>query len=262
MQAGNRVGFVAYLSDELERAPTTVKQYLYRADFLETKLGKPLEAVTSDDLRRLKTELRGVYSSSHLKGAIVVAHHFHAWGALEGKWPRNGIMDVKPPKEHNDSPPPLPIYKVVAVLEAASGSLETRAAYLPSLASTRAEESAGIGEAEWEDGWLRFVGKWGRRREVPVHPLLESVRDAILDHPYPHKESLQKAKQRIERRVGFRFRLHQLRKSFSTALHDGGVSQLCRRELMGHATGLDGIYTLVSQREKREAIAVLPFGEA
>jgi integrase len=259
VESGNRKGFRSYLRDDLEKAESTVAQYLYRADFLERCLEKPLEEMTSDDLRALKVRLRGGYSSAHIKGVIVVAHHFHQWGALEGKWARNGVMDVKPPKEKNDSPPPLPIEKVRAILAAAQGPLEMRVSHLPAYGGLRTGECAVIGEAEWTDGWLRFVGKGDRRREVPVHPSLEAVREAILAHPYPHKDSLPDAKERIESRVGFRYVTHQLRKSFSTELHNGGVSDLCRKSLMGHSLGLDGVYTLVSQREKREAVPLLPW---
>jgi site-specific recombinase XerD len=259
MEAANRAGFMAYLLDELEKAPSTVRQYLYRADFIEGKLDKPLEEVTSSDLRQFKAQLRGVYSSSHIKGAIVVAHHFHQWGSLEDKWQRNGIMDVKPPKERNNSPPPLPIDKVRAILAAAQGSLEVRVTHLPSYGGLRIEEASYIGEGEWTEGWLRFAGKGDKPREVPVHPCLEAVKPQILAHPRPHKYSLQKAKERIEARLGFRFVTHQLRKSFSTALHDEGVSHLCRKDLLGHSLGLDGVYTLVSQREKIAATSCLPY---
>lgn len=261
MNGENREGFTAYLLNELEKAPSTVKQYLYRVDFIEAQIGRPLEEVQDDPnvFRKLKVELRGRYSSSHLKGAIVVAHHFHQWGALEGKWASNGIMDVKPPRERNDSAPPLPIDKVRAILSAARGSLEVRATHLPAYAGTRIEEAASIGDSQWSDGWLRFVGKGGGKREVPVHPNLERVRFGILAHPYPHKCSLQKAKERIERRVGFPFVTHQLRKSFSTVLHDEGVTSLCRKELLGHSLGLDGVYTLVSRREKQEAVVKVPY---
>lgn len=261
MEGANREGFSTYLLDELEKAPSTVRQYLYRADFLEKEIGRPLEEVQDDPgvLRRLKVDLRGRYSSSHIKGAIVVAHHFHEWGALEGKWQLDGWMSVKPPKERNDSPPPLPIDKVKMILAAAQGSLEVRVTHLPAYEGMRIEESAAIGDSHWVDGWLRFIGKGGERREVPVHPTVEARRFGILAHPYPHKSSLQKAKERIERRVGFHFVTHQLRKSFSTELHNGGVSDLCRKEMLGHATGLDGVYTLVSRREKLEAMEVVPY---
>lgn len=256
-----RGGFRSYLLDELEKAPSTVKQYLYRVDFIEAHIGRPLEEVQDDPdvFRKLKRDLRGRYSSSHLKGAIVVAHHFHQWGALEGKWKRNGIMDVKPPRERNDSTPPLLIDKVRSILAAAEGSLEVRVTHLPAFAGTRIEEAASVGDSHWVDGWLRFRGKGGKLREVPVHPRLERVRFIILARPFPHKASLQKAKERIERKVGFSFVTHQLRKSFSTALHDGRVSDLCRKDLLGHSTGLDGVYTLVSRREKQEAIAKVPY---
>lgn len=259
MKPGNRAGFAAYLLNDEEKAPTTVKQYLHRAAAVERHLGMPIESVSGDDLAGLKVALRGAYSSSYIKGLIVATHRFHEWGADEDLWPLNGIMKVKPPKERNDSPRPLSPERVRLVLASARGPLEVRAVYLPSFAGTRVMESARIGDKEWDDGWFDFVGKGDKRRQVPVHPALERVRDTILEKPYPHKESLQKAKKRVQERVGFRFRLHQLRKSFATSLHNNGVTEICRRDLMGHATGLDGIYVLVSDREKTEAVGIVDY---
>lgn len=249
--------FALYLSGELHRTEGTVRQYLYRIRFLEEWTGKPIEEVTADDLRRLKANPQG-YSSSHIKSMIVTLRQFHSWGVLEGLWQPGSIAALKVPKEDCRESAPLPDDKARTLLEKAEGSLETRLVYLGLYAGMRIGESASLTDEEWQDGWLRFRGeKTNKLREVPVHPDLADERDAILSYATPHKASMQKAKERLEKRVGFAFISHQLRKSFSSKLHDEGVSDRVVKDLIGHTQDVTGRYIVVSRRMKQQAIAKL-----
>lgn len=256
--AGLKDAYASFLLEEKERSSRTAETYLYRWKVVEEKAGKPIQELSTEDLFALKRVLREAgYSSAHIKGLFVAVRQVRKWGVVTGRWPQNGVEHVPIPREVNNSSRPLPLDKVRLILGVAADPYELRATYVPSYGGLRVEEAAGL--ETWQDGWLDFIGKGGKPRQVPVHPCLEARRDAILSRPTPHRGTLQSAKERIEERVGFRFVIHQLRKSFSTALHNEGVSSLCRRKLMGHSLGLDGVYTDVSEREQEEAIAVLPY---
>lgn len=245
-----------YLRGELDRSERTVKQYEYRVGFVEGRLAKLAEDVIPAELRRLKMDLREEgYSSSHVKGVVVAMRQYHEWGEVDEAFPPTGVAHVRTPKEENRSPRPLPHSQLRTLLDACRGPLETRVIWLPSFAGLRIAEAAGV---EWEDGWIDLIGKGRKRREIPVHPRLAERREEILSFR-PHPSSLQNAKERVEERTGISFVTHQLRKTFSTALHDAKVDGLCRRSLLGHALGLDGVYTEISRREKQEAVAALPY---
>lgn len=254
--------FADYLRDELQRAPGTVREYLLRLSYVEQALEKPVQAITAAELRAYKTQMLRSYSSGTVKGIIVAVRQFFSWGTLEGLSLDPAVALVRTPKEVNDSCPPLPIEKARALLEACVRPLDYKLVYYGLYAGTRIGETARMTAGHWQDGYLRFRGgKTGRLREIPIHPELARVERTVAASKRSWSGVLQNRKRALEERVGFPFVTHQLRKTFSTCLHDAGVSDLCRRDLLGHALGLDGVYTLISRKEKAGAILALDYAD-
>lgn len=255
-------GFEDHLLNELGRKRSTVEAYKERIAWWERWTGKRIEDVTTDDMRRLKRERPLSYkgtplSGSYCKGLIVTMHQFHIWGSLEGYWTKNGICDVRTsgPWDTEESSPPLPVSECVVLMDACRRPLEYRLIYYGCYLGTRIGESAIIDGPMWQDGFVRFRGeKNGRMREVPVNPELEAVKWHLWASRPTDDSTLQRVKRRLEERTGIDFVAHQLRKTFSTLVHEGGASMLCRRDLLGHSLGLDGIYTEVGKPEKVAAV--------
>lgn len=258
---GLKDDYLAYVTDELQLLPSTARAYERRIGYLERRIGKPLQAVTSDDLREFKRAAPSELSSQTISGFLTVAREFHVWGSLEGLWPKNGISDVRGPRILNEGAPPLSIDKALRVAACCRRPLEYRVVFLPLYAGMRIGEAAAFGGEMWlEDDWLRFRGeKTQKIRRVPVHPNLRAVKWKVLASPPTHGSTLQRVKRRLEERSGVRYVTHQLRKTFMTTLYDVDVDDRVVKELVGHQQDVSGRYIVVSDRKLREAINALPY---
>lgn len=250
---------------EFELRPRTCKMYVRRLYYAERLTGKPAHKIKPADLEPFKRQVidgtLGLGRES-FKGIQVAVRQFHYWGARKGKWKLNGLSLMRTIKVPRNIANPLLPDELHALMDACRKPLEYRLVYGMSFTGMRIGEIAPIHPSWWRGGWIRFESEksaLGTVREIPVHPHLEEVRDMILAHPPTYDSTLQKVKMRLQRRTGIVFKTHQFRDTFATALQDGGVSHLCRRELMGHDLGLDGVYSAVSRREKQESILVLPY---
>lgn len=254
-----RSAYRAHLLEEDELAQSTISQYCARIDLIEELLHKPIESVTPDDARAIKrmTEL----SSSYRKGFVVTLHSVHRVGAAFGKWDLNGMMEVRPPKEENDSPLPLPLETARFLLHACRSPREFRVIYLGTLAGLRIGESAMLREQHWQGDYLWFRGAKNRKmREVPVVPRLAAMRDVILSVSPQHVNTLHKAKGRVQKRAQIPFRSQQLRKTFASTLLDNGARWEVVQQLLGHSLGVTGIYAQPTRRMRDVDMAKLPFG--
>lgn len=113
-------------------------------------------------------------------------------------------------------------------------------------------------------------GKGGKEREVPMHPELWDVLRAHRGGPLVRRPDGLPADAEwlsIHAARHFRFDLwlpagvsmHPLRHTFGTSLVDAGVDIRVIQELLGHDSLLStAIYTQVTSRQRREAIAALP----
>jgi hypothetical protein len=88
--------FTDYLRSGLGRRPGTVKQYLWRLDYIEHLLDKAVQDITPTDLRAFKRDT--TLGRETLKGIIVALKQFHSWGVLEGLWPDSGLRLVRTPR--------------------------------------------------------------------------------------------------------------------------------------------------------------------
>jgi integrase len=259
--------FRRYLLDELERAPTTTEAYIARLGYLERALGKPWQAITSEDTRALKRERKsgelGI-SSTTLRSWFVALRCAFIWAQDEGLEVDERVLRTPMPKLDSDGPPPLSGAKLKALFDACHSPLEHRLVYYGAYVGTRIGESAAIAGEMWEDGWLRFPSekKQGAIREVPIHPELWGVRYMMWASLPTDRSTLQKVKRRLAKRVGFHFVAHQLRKTFSTTLQDSDVPAEVIRSLLGHSHP-DSMhrygYGDVSRKRKLEAIASLDY---
>jgi len=122
---------------------------------------------------------------------------------------------------------------------------------------------------------LSVVGKGGKRRDVPLHPLLQRVaRDMppktwwfpswTGNHRYRAggpmlANSVSSCISRSMDREGIPGTPHALRHWFGSALREGGVDSLVIKELMGHESlATTAIYVNVPVRQRIAAISSLP----
>lgn len=164
-----RASYLRHLSLVDDLADSTVRQYRNRIPIIEKLAGKPIERITADDAMSIKA-MKDTYSSSYRKSLLVTLRSVHDYGALIGKWERNGISFVKPPREENYTSLPLAVEDVEELLQAARTPAEIRVTHLPSLAGLRIGEAALIRPPHWLPGRLYFRREKTRRLEqVPIH---------------------------------------------------------------------------------------------
>lgn len=242
------------------RKPSTVKAYRERLEWWERWTGKPIHEVGADDIRRLKRE-RPLRSNT-LKGLVVAERRFHQWGANEGLWPLNGVMNVAPPQiDDDDQLPPLPHDQLRRLLGACRRPLEYRLIFYGAYCGMRIGESASIEGSMWhDDGMLRFRGeKNGRMRAVPIHPALEAVKWHLFGSMPTDPSTLQRVKRRMAKRLRLPFVAGQLRKTYSTALYDADVPDEVVGALLGHRGSVTRVYAKVSDKKLRDALERLPY---
>lgn len=256
-------GFYDYLVKELGRAPRTGEIYLTNLGVLERITGKPISRVTADDLREFK---RTDYSPAYKQSIVVAVRQFHAWGALEGYWDRNGIADVPTPRNPRDPRPPMSVAEAHRMLTEARNPLEKRAVGLGFYAGTRAIESAErIGPREWQPDRLTFVGKGNKKRSVPVHPELALIRDEILSEQPGSKDVLIGAFTRLRDRIdasdveGKPATTHSARRTFASQVYDLGAPWEVVQKLLGHGGDVTGFYAEIVWAKLVDAVAPLDY---
>lgn len=257
-EGGLTAGFLRYELEELKAAPRTVEAYGSRLKALERFFQKPWPEISSDDLRRLKRE--STASSQTIAGQIVALRQAHRWGALEGHWQANGILEVRVPRVENEPHPPLSLEETRTLLEGCHKPIEYRLVWFGLYAGTRVSESARIGRDEWKDGVLRFKGAKTRRvREVPVHPELERARLAILCSPPTVEPNLHRCRREMSERLGIEWTPHSLRSTFATRMSECGAPWEIVMDVLGHSLGITGRYSFRSLERKREAVEALAY---
>jgi site-specific recombinase XerD len=254
-----KAGYLRHLSLVDDLADSTVRQYRNRIGVLERITGKSIEQITADDALEIKS-MRDRYSSSYRKGLLVTLRSIHDYGAFAGKWERNGISYVKPPKEENETSLPLSEDQAEALMMAARTPAEVRVTHLPTLAGLRIGEASAIRPPHWLPGHLYFRREKTRKlHQLPIHPRLQLARRSILSISPAWPSVLQDAKEALEQRTGITFVTHQLRKTFGQALLDRGADWATVQKLLGHTLGVTGRYADPSFLMQQEALRLLPF---
>ena len=257
--------FQAFLIHEEDRSERTAESYLYGLKAIQKLTGKPVHKVTTDDLRSVKRTPG--YAASTKQGWVVAMKRFHAWGAMEGFWERNGMMDVTTPRPKPTRRPPVSIPTAQKILLSCETPIQFRIAYFGLYAGCRISESARMAPENWKKDRLHFMGKGGKWRSVPIHPELAKVREMI--------ERKQPSSVAVCHSTWARFRdkhdlknihgepaiPHALRKTFATEVYgEGKVAAEVVSELLGHAqTVTMGVYVEVNWSQMVAAVEPLDY---
>lgn len=254
----DRSGFTEHCRYKLELLESSIRLYVHHLEGWERDLGKEPEAITEDDWMTWRRCCG--FAPETQKSRLTALKSYRRWKIALGEITPNGIELLKVRRARGRKLPPLPLSQARRLLSSCRHPLEFRLVHYGLLEGCRPMESAAMDEDHWQDGWLVFVGKGGKEREVPVHPALEAVRDRILDHPPVHKSTLYKVRTRMAQRVGIFFRPQQLRRTFGVSLDEEGVTDRVLKELLGHGDDVTDRYVMVSRRRKQEGHARLPYG--
>lgn len=256
--------FQAYLLDEMQRSPRTARTYLWSLRQLETFTGKPLQKITPGDLRLFKRE--SSLAPATLQGVVVAMHQFHKWGALEGHWERNGMLDVPTPRVRNDPRAPMSLESARRLIEVCETPLDLRVIYLGLFAGLRIAEAAALCEEHWMGDRLTFRGKADKKRSVPVHPELKRIRYEILGQQPKTSQVLQSNVARLRERAGVHdldmkpVTSHTLRRTFATTLYEKcEVPYEVVAKLLGHGVDVTARYVRVPYERMKEAIEHLDY---
>lgn len=196
------------------------------------------------------------------RGAIV---GFYKWGAVvEGRVaesPASRLASVRVPP---GKPRPAPEMVLAAALGDAPDR-ERLMLMLAAYAGLRRAEIAKVHSRDVVDGQLRVVGKGGKVRVVPLHPvLLRAVEARARGYLFPGKIdghlSPQWVGKLLARHLGDGWTAHTLRHRFSTMAYAGERDLLAVQQLLGHASPTTTmIYTaLPSDALSRAVLAAGP----
>ncbi|TQN31487.1 integrase/recombinase XerD [Haloactinospora alba] len=302
-------GYLDHLAVERGLAANTMESY--RRDirrYLEFLSGMgraSLADVSEADVTAFVRELRegdatrpalGTTSTSR---AVVAVRGLHRFAFREGMAARDPACEVRPPAPSQRLPKAVPLETVESLLTAADAtpfprSLRDRA-LLELLYGTgaRISEATGLdvddvdetyqpdgtGDGEGRMGVIRFRGKGGRERIVPIGRFAREAVDAYLVRARPKLAASGRGSSalflnarggRLTRQGAWTVLRaaaeqagvsgvspHTLRHSFATHLLDGGADIRVVQELLGHASvTTTQVYTLVTIDRLREVYAV------
>lgn len=194
---------------------------------------------------------------------------WHKWGADRGFWPLSPeLMSIRLPRKRRIAQPALDVDQARRVLAWATTPLEKRVAYVGLYAGLRPAEIRDLSPGQWTVGFsgiqkLTVQGKaTSPEREVPVHPLLEPLRDEILSIKPSRKQVLKVAEQ-IREGLGIEgFETRWLRRTFGRALRELGVPREVIGALLGHTPSsvTEYPYVPVTVKEMSDAIRTLTYG--
>lgn len=240
-------GFVAYEVGELGHSPETGVTYERLLRSGAEKLEKPVWDITVPDARSLMA--RGDLSWRWKSSFVSAIKAYRRWGAVEGFWEMNGFDALRAPKRRfAEEKAPVSDETARRLIEAARTPSEVRIVRLPLFEGLRLQEATLV------DGWtdrMKVMGKGGKVRYVPVHPMVEEVKDLILGTQPKSKSTLRSAFIRLQERTGaldvdgLKAPPHSLRHTFSTHLTEKKTLGDYIDEAMGHSRGTRGVYSRI-----------------
>jgi len=274
-------GFLALLATR--RAPATVEAY--RRDLAQAKerVGKPLPAATTDELRTYLAQLRADgLASTTISRRLSALRSFYAHQVMLGARGDNPAAEIDSPRRRPKLPRTLSPREAERLIEAAAGTTPRalRDAALVELlygAGLRVSEAVGLERAgvDLDERLVRVVGKGNKERIVPIgRSAVEALRRYLsrgrpyLDRSY-RAEVFLNAKggpltragaflilRKLAEKAGLepgRVHPHLLRHSFATHLLEGGADLRSVQEMLGHADlATTELYTHVTDRRRRE----------
>ena len=234
--------------------------------------GKGLDQATEDDVQRF-LDARRVGARTRYTW-ISALHCFYQWAVRHEGAASDPTADIVRPKLRRTLPRPISDADLAVALELAPAEIRvwlTLAAY----AGLRCAEIAGLHRDDiiGDAGVLRVVGKGGRERLVPMHPL---VVDALAAWPAPRGNGhlfrrpqggpwppalLSRRGSVFLHDIGIEATMHQLRHWFGTRTYQASKDLRVVQELLGHSSPTTtAIYTAFSSDDTRRA--VLSLGQA
>jgi integrase len=211
----------------------------------------------------------GATAANRLRAALSA---MWSWGLLSGLIDADAnpvsytVRQVEKPRERT-----LTDNELVAIWSAtADGGDYSRIVRLCMLTGCRREEIGGLHRHEVQPGWLVIPAdrmKGGAIHEVPVLPLISATlpeRVGNSSHVFGRRgngfSGWSKSKNLLDARLAKLgipippWRLHDLRRTFSTKLHDAGVEPLVIEALLAHKQqGVAAVYNRASFREAKQA---------
>ncbi|MEY9212890.1 site-specific tyrosine recombinase XerD [Thermobifida halotolerans] len=298
-------GYLDHLTVERGLAANTLLSYrrdLHRyLEFLAARGIDDLGEVRSEDITSFVRNLRegdpdhrplGANSAGR---AVVAVRGLHRFALREGMTAHDPAHQVRPPTPPRRLPKAITLEQVEALLAATGGEDGPRAlrdrALLELLYGTGARISEAVGldvddvtrlrpasQPGTEIGVVRFRGKGGKERVVPVGRYARTALDAYLVRARPGLAAAgrgtpalflnarggrltRQGAWAVLRAAAERAGLsdvspHTLRHSFATHLIDGGADVRVVQELLGHASvTTTQVYTLVTVDRLREVYA-------
>ena len=255
--------FGLYQTGELGNAVRTAQSYRYSLQALARWTGKSLPDITANDLRAFKRE--APFKNTTKQQVVVAMHQFHKWGSIEGKWKRNGILDVPSPKVIPQLKGPLSLESARRALAIAQRPLEKRVIYFGLYVGCRISESAAMDETHVSGNWLVFLGKGSKKRRVPIHPDLETQLDEILSYKPASVQVLHSSFARLRKRLllldeeGLEATSHTLRRTCGSVMYDAGVGWEVIAKLLGHGSDVTAKYARIKDQTMVEGISRLDY---
>jgi integrase/recombinase XerD len=274
-------GFLALLA--ASRSPRTVEAYRHDLRVLRTYVGKPIGAVTVEELERYTAQLRADgLAGTTIARRTAAARSFFRHQQLLGARDDNPAAAVQLPRRIRTLPKTLSPGEAERLIQAAAGT-EPRSLRDQALvellygAGLRVSEAIGLDKAgvDLDDRLVRVVGKGDKERVVPIgRHAAEAIRRYLArGRPYLDRrhrpELFLNARggpltragaflilRKLAEKAGLdpaRVHPHLLRHSFATHLLEGGADLRSVQEMLGHADlSTTELYTHVSDRRRRE----------
>jgi integrase/recombinase XerD len=275
-------GFLALLATR--RAPATVEAY--RRDLAQAteRMGKPLPAATTDDLRTYLAQLRADgLAATTISRRLSALRSFYAHQVMLGARTENPAAEIESPRRRPKLPRTLSPREMERLIEAAAGTTPRalRDAALVELlygAGLRVSEAVGLERAgvDLDERLVRVIGKGNKERIVPIgRSAVEALR-RYLSRGRPYLDRRVRAElflnakggpltragaflilRKLADKAGLepgRVHPHLLRHSFATHLLEGGADLRSVQEMLGHADlATTELYTHVTDQRRREA---------
>jgi integrase len=218
----------------------------------------PLAATESDLVAFLST-MPNLAPESR-KSMVASLRSFYRWAVLRGHLERDPTVGLR--KVHVPPGVPKPITETALRAALAAADDETRLMILLGCyAGLRRAEIAGVHSDHVAGPVLLVQGKGGRRRRIPVHPMLGG-RLAHVDgwaFPSPVRPgepvTPDYVANRLERVLPPPYTAHSLRHWFATSAFRGSRNLRAVQELLGHSRPeTTARYTLVDEDELTAAV--------
>lgn len=231
-------GYVGHLR-AAGRARTTIRlrsQHLARAF---AWLGSDPYTITAEHLTGYMAA--HVWAPESRRSIRASLRGFYSWAVESGHMESNPAQRLP----NVSVPPPDPHPTPDAVFSEARAAAPPRTLLmlnLAALAGLRRAEIAGLHTDDLIDGTLRIVGKGGKTRHVPAHPILEdALRSLPRGYVFPGREDGHLSPDRVGKVMaralpGDDWTAHSLRHRFATRAYAGQRDLLSVQQLLGHSS--------------------------